>query len=80
MKRARDTIRELHGLIDSFEKVLGQSIRGWGSDERAEKIRRALAFVMGNGHENAIHHLERVRRITAELLEDIDKSLAEAKA
>ncbi len=80
VKFLEETNNELHSLLGSFEKVLGQRIRTWGSDERAEKVRRALAFVLDNGHENAIQRLERVRHITAELLEEIDKSLNEAKA
>lgn len=80
VKYLKETNAELRDLVSTFEKVLGQGIQSWGDSGRAEKVRRALAFVLDNGHEDAIHHLERVRRITAELLEKIDTSLSEAKA
>ena len=72
-------LAEKRELIASFEKVLGQSIDRWSSDDRGEKVRRALEFVLENGHESAIRELERARKVVVSLLEDMDKSLTEAR-
>lgn len=77
-KRLEEKNAELHSIIESFEKIIGQRIVQWSGAEQAERVRRALAFVLDNGHENAIHRLEQIRRHTAQLLEQMDKSLKEA--
>lgn len=79
VKHLEEQLKEKRELIESFEKVLGQTIDHWYVDERQARVRRALEFVLNNGHEDSIRQLERVRGITADLLREIDGSLSKAK-
>lgn len=66
-------------IIDSFEKVIGQSLHTWSQNEHTEEVRRGLEFVLRNGHEGAIRELEGVRERVARILEGVDEQLSRAK-
>lgn len=81
MRHFEDANAALRAEIDSFEKVLGQPLRDWGTmdDDRNARVRRALAFVLENGHEAAVNRLAGAREHIASLLEAVDRALAEVK-